>query len=556
MLDNFYHSPLNTNYTLVNADEKVYIYNSYGHISIRGKTSYALCQWILQEIDHKTSISNLVAKTPSHLQPAVEQLLKQFIENNFIYSTANIRPTPSFFFEQLLKNYCCYKPDVEEPYHKLSQIDVTYVVNGNAFCMIAEELALWPLKNCIATLNERHIALCHFLMSISENYCLIIVNSQSLYITIEYNHCLVSIHNLRHMDSNLLIQYLEQSLQKIKMDSTIQVPQTNVFQILAYDLLANLFNHMLEPPTQENKNIKILNKQTLEFKLHRDFLLMDSTLQKISSTPAFLNKNVIRWDIPIVENNLALIAELEEINQQILELIDSFTGPITWLDEGSHQQLPLSISECQIFHTIKPIRCVGISARECRNQVVLYALETLVQPSGNYGIGWCSYEAMFRAVRHMVHHGLTSVAHCKFKKYQLFNTQIAVNASIGYLKHRLQKEINPHELSVSFTKLDTCIYICRIKYQGSIILEPGLSVKQALITALCHVMIVLQHPLNNEAIHAALSWETITPQHIEKFVQYGLRHYQVFYSNRLFFTERINKPILIQLINKNDSHEH
>lgn len=545
-----YDVPMDSNYILVHGDERAYIYNAHGHICIKGKNSYTLCKWILQEIDNQTTISNLITKAPPHLRMTIEQLLKQFIKNNFIYPFQKNLKTSSWFLEQL-SNYFSYESETKQPLSGLSKINLAYAVKGTVFDMIPEELSRWPLGHCRPNLNKSYDDLCKLLNEFSENYCLLVVNAQFLYLAIDYGEILISINHLE-VDCDLvkhLTKFFQEN-QRISADNPVE-SETNAVQILTYDLLTSLFIRIFETSSEEDKCIKILKKRTLELNARRYYLSMRLTPQKILNVAEILNKNVIRTDIPIVENNVDLISELEEINQQIIAVHDPFTGPIIGLDEGIYQQLPLSVSECQLLNTAK-LQCAGISARECRNQVVLYALETFSELSGNFGIGWSVYEAMFRAVRRLLHNGLMPLSQCIFKKYELCNTRFSSDSILGYLREIIQKEVSVHELSITFTKLSKCIYICQIKWQDKVIIEPGLSIKQALITGLCNIVQILKQSENNGHFHIALSWDSLTHKRIEKFLHYGFSYYHVFYSGDLFSNKKINKPVLIQLMKIND----
>jgi hypothetical protein len=134
-----------------------------------------------------------------------------------------------------------------------------------------------------------------------------------------------------------------------------------------------------------------------------------------AAAPARREDERVRPDVPASQDPAELVAISDRIVATTGTWTDQVTGPLLALGEGGLDQLPLSASSCLVAdpagtaaHPVtRRFVCHGLSPREARNQVVLYALEWLgtrvaeltgVLPPGHVlGAGWSRAEALYRA---------------------------------------------------------------------------------------------------------------------------------------------------------------
>jgi hypothetical protein len=114
----------------------------------------------------------------------------------------------------------------------------------------------------------------------------------------------------------------------------------------------------------------------------------------------------VRPDVPASYDAPELVAANDRIVAAGSAWQDQVTGPLLTLGEDDLDQLPLSGSSCVVAapHStadtpvVRRFVCRALSAREARNQVVLFALEWLAPGRpGSVGAGWTLGEAWYRA---------------------------------------------------------------------------------------------------------------------------------------------------------------
>ncbi|WP_225725231.1 MULTISPECIES: hypothetical protein [unclassified Nocardia] len=129
---------------------------------------------------------------------------------------------------------------------------------------------------------------------------------------------------------------------------------------------------------------------------------------------AALRGEPVRLDIPAADDPVELIGVSDRIVEVTTRWTDSITGPLYSVGEADAGQLPLSSSSCTVADpdstaahpSTKEIHCQAISAREARNQAVLYALEWQASRIAEltdhpargwvFGAGWSAAEAWYR----------------------------------------------------------------------------------------------------------------------------------------------------------------
>jgi hypothetical protein len=136
--------------------------------------------------------------------------------------------------------------------------------------------------------------------------------------------------------------------------------------------------------------------------------------RRASVAPVAPADEPVRPDLPFSEDPADLVAVSDRIVTVTAAWTDRVVGPLLSVGEGSVDQLPLAGSTCLVpdpaatadARSDLRLLCRAVSPREARNQVVLFALERLVQRTAElrgapdrtvYGVGWSTAEAAYRA---------------------------------------------------------------------------------------------------------------------------------------------------------------
>lgn len=119
----------------------------------------------------------------------------------------------------------------------------------------------------------------------------------------------------------------------------------------------------------------------------------------------------VRPDVPSPADRDEVVAAQDEIVETVESWTDDLTGPFVDVGEADLPQIPLSASRCRwgaITATgTRDVECRAVSAREARNQAVLFALESMAAASAKelgddasqeaLASGWSESEAVYRA---------------------------------------------------------------------------------------------------------------------------------------------------------------
>ncbi len=530
-----YDKILKKNYILVHeTNNKTYLLNCFGSIIINGLDGFNICRWLTLLLDTGITITDLQEKSPDNLRDFLINLVYSLIKNKLIYfENTDTKVFKSHFEKKLLEYLNCYHIDPDTELKKFFSIKPICYGYGELYHSIKKELSIWQsIRYQFPSRNQRPCST-NDLSEITDNYCVIESDVNSYYL-IDINNKIL-FFDMNSYDSSISKIINNLNLPSLKHQTGIKIPIPP--QSICQMFIAGFFYQFTG---LKQSLLKTFCKDTLQVQSHRMPLFFDKIIPTLLNEHDYLDTNFhVRKDIPILGGNESLISEMESINQTISYFIDEMTGPIVHLSESDDNQLPLSVSECSVIKNSHKLKCYGLSARECRNQVVLYALENYInnnyEASTNnhmkYTAGWSKYECIFRSVRERVKICFPHTDKIKSKIIDIYQLKFNSKSTIWYLLSKLKKYYHSHSKPVTFYKISSAYYICEIKLDnGPIIREIGLSIKQSLINTLNQALI--QHIFNDQTqtvdLYLALSWADTTLSRMKNFCQFINENYRIY----------------------------
>lgn len=483
---------LKLNCNIIGTDEKILFYNHHGSISINGKGSYILSKWLIDNIKNfKNFKAGFETFSLSFKEKIVDLLIrlleaKLIIFDNQGHNFINI-VTSSYFKKKLVEYLFCYHKNPFEQYTLFINSKLLCIGQGNVFNTIANELSLWGFsqfeKRLVKNISFIGTEIDHqlsFLSDLESQFCLIIANQKKYFITIDFGAFIVNILNVNNLNDILLMFKLFKISRK---DSSIENHCYD--DMMSYHLINGFFCSIVEIDNKNISNLIMMDKKSFHVQSIKEPIVDINGLNYSALNFNLFRTDFIRMDIPILTHQNKLIRHLELINNQITRLVDEVTGPILILKEQENNQLPFSFYECSFLHKRKnifckrKINCIGISARECRNQVVLYALEnyffSLIKmgvPISIYGCGWNLYEAIFRALRSLIKNNINRPSILNSRKIDLCLSKCSSETILGYLWLNIRKYYTD-KLNIIIHKANTAFYLCEISIKKKLFLKLG-----------------------------------------------------------------------------------
>lgn len=566
---------LKANFALIKSVDKTYIYNNSGYITVKGKSSYKICKWLYDNIKLSMTTNQIVKNSPLHLKAIIINLLKQLFQNKLIYLFPKELDeiNSSIQYVKLLEHLFCYNNKALKQYNNLIKSQKIYIAKGREFELISNEIKQWclPYFNEVNIsevsssnfLNHKNKKYLNRLTKLSSKFCLILSNQQCKNIFIEIRNYIIG------LSGHVSIGIIENIIRIISSSDDFQPENEKInspSKIFTYFYVSELFYSLCNI---KNNYLWVLNKSNFSIKSHK-LPLYTQSYKVIENINGTINNSLIRKDIPIIANDNTLINELENINNEIKKLVDQIMGPIIKLSEKNDAQIPLFIYETQFLEKAtnsyrkKRFKCYGLSARECRNQVVLAGTEnylksiysSLENDNTKFAAGWSIYEAIFRAARNLICSNVTNSRKILKKTYKLTSISLYNNPTIRFLIISIKNYTKIDGWTISFFRHDPCIYSCHLQTDRQInIIEIGITIRQALINSLIRVLSNFQK--NNNAIDCniitALSWTDITFNRAKIFLKSISNRYRVLYINfnSMLTLRKINKLVMISLHEKN-----
>lgn len=293
-----------------------------------------------------------------------------------------------------------------------------------------------------------------------------------------------------------------------------------------------------------------------------------------------LNQAVpLRLDIPTATDEDQL-SNLEKINQTIPGFVDSLTGPIIEISEGTLPQIPLSSLYCKILcHSksgifAKKIKCFGVSAREVRNQVALYALENFFSSFKNFdskklnfinnsltqiletgavsfGVGWSSDEALYRCLCNFYYYSYTHINKYIKESYLYELNKLTEKQSIGRYLLDCYLDISDVQPVIYWTRIDNTLFLA---YSSSLAnfdsnndlskinYSIGLTLEHAVLNLLLKLLIAKSEGKQNGTakikIHPCLLWAGMQEHFSKKIIKTLLNKFEI---HRLKFNFSLKK---------------
>lgn len=417
---------ISSDVVLINGKDEAYIRNSSGYFVITGKSSYPLCAWLFHKLGQCTTVNEALQSAPEHLKNHLTLLLKSLFKHRFIrYDSSkrlNTTPEPQNIESDHLRFISQNSPQEKNTLHSFSR--GKFVCTGEAGFLPSLIFSLWLYgarnfltANPTCPLNTMDGGKGNIILRVElrDKNIRVILLETDIYLVL-----------IQEGDISLL-RGSHCRLSQIKREP---LQNKAAFAIATHYMAFALFNLSGTSKLRavfKNKAVKI-SKDDCTIHFHAYAKWPDTlTFKKPFPTDPEIKHFIRRSDICFATNTKKLLSELERINALILPLVDTLFGPILKLEEDSLEQIPLSQIRCHVIaRDFSPseksfsIHCFGLSARECRNQVVLCAFETFLSSfpiriegttQANFllkrenqdpfaiGVGWSYYEALYRAVK-------------------------------------------------------------------------------------------------------------------------------------------------------------
>lgn len=401
---------------IVQTQKGVYIHNSYGNYFIQGRNVYSLCLWLKEKLNGQYSLKEILQLAPEHLSKALLKIIISFVNNG----CTNALTREKTLMDESVK---------ERNHDKINFLEENHPYPIKTFKELTERA--WRCKSADFMKDSLISSLSLYAIS---SYTLETIDLKSN--TFKYPKIVevasgsfsVSVFDF---PQSIIITTLNEAA--FSFDSGVEadvLPLTFVCKNVVTHVLSHLLllDTMQETKGEKNSDIIKIHKKNLNVTHHRRNDFDDPYSYKFmpyEPNGFSCGFNLIRQDIPVAINETNELENLERINDTILCLVDSVTGPILEISEQSFDQIPLSILKCHVlgYKQSTPckteIKCKGISARETRNQLVLYAVERFINefidknqisqsesplkfiPKGElltWGVGWSDFEAIYRSI--------------------------------------------------------------------------------------------------------------------------------------------------------------
>ncbi len=328
-------------------------------------------------------------------------------------------------------------------------------------------------------------------------------------------------------------------------------------EVIAVNLLAaRLLCRVAGVPLYSAMPVSTINKKTLVVEHYKEHLPFDRVaVDTLVSIDAATDGGIaLRRDIPAASDQGSELDALEAINNAIPFLVNPVYGPLVDLSEHGARQFPLAVSSCRFFRRTGsalievPLRCSGVSARECRNQTVLFGIEEVCSDSvrqsdvldrRNFdtsgaivGAGWSCFEALFRATRKFLSSEVgiateRSVHWSRDSDVKAFESQSNLRSFL------LKAYVDATGSHPTIEYADAGSYVCA-RYvpanaaEGALI-DIGLSREHACLNLLCALVARATAPGDAPGLNRfAMVWSSIDESAALRFCESTVRRFRVF----------------------------
>ncbi|HHO53649.1 MAG TPA: hypothetical protein ENK18_22955 [Deltaproteobacteria bacterium] len=212
-------------------------------------------------------------------------------------------------------------------------------------------------------------------------------------------------------------------IQRSLPDDGGQPPGPVAISLAAFQAAQRLFCALAGDPVPQDAAITTVDGDTLQIRTHEArrhegcSIHRARALRWLSSADrehGLEDMDFVRPDISRPDDGDVMVALQDRVVEVVTGWTDPIAGPLYAVGEEDLDQLPLAASRCRIRAGAgdRPrkviVDCYGYSARETRNQVVLFAIEHLVEglvqgsaervKLQGVGAGWSFGEAIYRAL--------------------------------------------------------------------------------------------------------------------------------------------------------------
>lgn len=554
---------LKKNFILINEGDSVFLINAYCQLVLKSLGSRMLCCWLSDQLDLKKTIADVLEEAPKHLKSTISALLEKLIENNlvcfdFFLDTSSIVKGKSKFQQKLVEYVFCYHADPANQCEMFFNSEIFCMGAGFIFKELSDELLTWDLKNYsyffienkkyhLNKINNFHKKL-NYICKNYNDYCIISINRKVQCVVIDIGLHLICIFNTDEIVN--LLEFL-----KIHEVDEKNTPK-NIPNFFRYTVISNLLYRVIGINLKNNRNKIIFFAKNepgvREYKYPILNANADAYEKRVDSY--FFFEVQLRKDVPILDKDEKLMQELEDINRKIFLLVDEISGPILKLNESKDNPSSQFLTDCEVVVKSKEkylkesLKCYGISSRECRNQLVLWAMEcyffydSLGEKSSNvsYAAGWSFFEAVFRAVRAHFEKNCNQFEHLNFKLIDIFKIRFKKNSIEEYLISNLKKYNSSKKFLIRCYRVSSNFYVLRSSSpNGGVAIDVSLSIRQGLIDILNKF---LAHYTNNEKSRyfVALSWSGVNPTRVENFLNFCCKNYKIF---KIYFKQYEGRDI-------------
>lgn len=457
---------------IVRAEDGVWLRNNHGSFFVRGSGSYRFVRFLLSHLEGTRDVEEICGELPAEQRVALEErLLKPLLEKGFIRELQQpIEEIPDWLGDRYAHHLAFLEQYVDRPLERLLEIRSRRVValgHGQllrALIVALAELGLGRVHVATHDEDEETARSRHVVEEVSRNeddaeWTFQATPSASLSslwgVTDEMfdgppdavilavseetpEHLATTVEELRNRSEchvavlapvgGLLVGSLLdkgecwECIYRSVMSTPPIDPAPPSASLAAFQLGHSLFCRFAGPEVPQERTFVTVDCRTLETSRHSP-RRHPGCLRHEAPQPAHIelvtgevDTTPIRPDVPSSGDGEAVVDVQDRIVEHLALWTDPLTGPLLTVGEEELSQLPLSASRCRLQApgSLPPAQessvfeCRAVSAREARNQVVLFALEWLAartaelwwnaEPSTHYGVGYSRGEAIFRAI--------------------------------------------------------------------------------------------------------------------------------------------------------------